>query len=139
MGRSWYGVGYLARGVGGQQGFRPSDLVSGEWVGQQSRGGPWGAHLIIASRAQTPSGVGTATDVTTTKTDTVTHMSSFTHMSSLLGLLSHSRLTFPHMVSLDAHRGNSRRLSGLDFAVRGTGVQEGVVSQDHGLVPGLPA
>lgn len=137
MGRSWYGVGYLAQGVGGQQGFRPRDLASGAWVGQQSRGGPWGAHLIIASWAHTPSGVGTATDVTTTKTDTITHVLFHTHVLTVR--LAHSRLTFPHMVSLDAHRGNSRRLSGLNFAVRGTGVQEGIVSQDHGLVPGLSA
>lgn len=36
VGRSWYGVGYLAQGVGGsKRRFRPRDLASGAWVGQQ--------------------------------------------------------------------------------------------------------
>lgn len=69
MGRSWNGLGYLAGGRG-RQGLRLRDLASGAWVGQQNRVGPWGAHLIIASRTHIPSGVGTATDVTMTKTDT---------------------------------------------------------------------
>ena len=50
-----------------------------------------------------------------TKTDTLNILS---HTSSLLGLHSRSLLTFPHMVSFDAHRGDSRRLSGPDFVVR---------------------
>ena len=80
-GSSWYGVGYLAGGGGGQQGFRLRDLASGAWVGQQSGGGPWGAHLIIASRAHIPSAVGTATDVTVTKADTRnTHVLFHTHV-----------------------------------------------------------